>query len=196
MKLCCTNCYRTFMSGQWSCNIHLGVNNGKGSGKKSSFSSEHRVTQTYVQIPWSKLCTQNVIRGSVHLFGLLNVHFRRTTFLDLDLSIYFVSNFRTLDIHFSFSLYRCSHQGSTPSHQCHYLSSLFSYCIQNDVTFQCLSKNLGYKKPRPLLLIFKSQSRACLLLMALLKPVFQLNAKSSLKGWPRQAIHIHKNLTV
>ena len=39
---------------------YLGVNEGYGRGKNSSFSSVHRVTQTYVQISWSKLCTQNV----------------------------------------------------------------------------------------------------------------------------------------
>ena len=39
-----------------------------------------------------------------------------------------------------------------PSHQCCYLSSLISYCIQNDVTSQCLSRNVRFKKPRPLLL--------------------------------------------
>ena len=33
-----------------------------------------------------------------------------------------------------------------------YLSSLFSYFIQNDVTSQCLSMNVGFKKSRRILL--------------------------------------------
>ena len=36
--------------------------------------------------------------------------------------------------------------------QCHYLSSLFPYCIQNDVTSLHLSWDVGLKKPRPILL--------------------------------------------
>ena len=39
---------------------YFSVNEGKGRGKTWSFSSIHRVTQTNVQISWSKLCTQNV----------------------------------------------------------------------------------------------------------------------------------------
>ena len=37
---------------------------------------------------------------------------------------------------------------------CRYLSSLFLNCIQNDVTSQRLSWNLGLKTPKPLLLLF------------------------------------------
>ena len=40
-----------------------------------------------------------------------------------------------------------------PPHQFCCLSSLFPNCIQNDVTSQRLSLSVGFKKPRPILLI-------------------------------------------
>ena len=66
-------------------------------------------------------------QGSVHMSALLNVYLRRITF--------------------SLFLSRCSHQVAPPSHQCRYLSSLFSYCIQNDIVSVLV---VGPQKPRPI----------------------------------------------
>ena len=53
------------------------------------------------------------------------------------------------------SLYLCSHQGYTLSPLFCYLSSLFSKCIQNDLTSQHGSLSTGFKKPRPIQLSIK-----------------------------------------
>ena len=52
---------------------------------------------------------------------------------------------------FSLSPYLQLYQG-TLSHQCCYISSTFSNCIQNDVTSQHFSWDVRLKNPRPILL--------------------------------------------
>ena len=69
------------------------------------------------------------------MFGILYVNLRRTTF--------------------SLSFTAVHTKVAPPSHQCFYLSSLFSYFIQNDAMFQRLSRDVGFKKLRPILLLEK-----------------------------------------
>ena len=95
---------------------YLGVNNGKGRGEKSSFSSVH----------------STVVHTKV----------------------------------------------APPFHQYRYLSSLFSYCIQNDVTSQCLSRDVGLKKPRLILLRLGPQCRQDLNVIAAFVSLFLMPFKN------------------